>query len=162
MSTLVAIAYPNQETAQNARSTLEQLQSQELIQIKDAIIATNDGEKVHLNQSVNLTGAGALGGAFWGGLVGLIFLMPVAGMAVGAASGAISGKVSDYGIDDNFAKQLSAEVDPGQAALFLMADSSSPERVVQEMSKHNFGGKLLYTNLSAEDEERLRRAASDA
>lgn len=160
MSTLVAISYPDKETAQRALSELGQLQRQEMIRIKDAIIATNDGEKVHLDQAANLVGAGALGGAFWGGLVGLIFLMPVAGMAIGAASGAISGKLSDYGINDQFAKELSANVDPGNAALLLMADSNSPERVAEEMRKHNFGGELIYTNLSAEDEDRLRRAAS--
>ncbi len=162
MSTLVAITYPSKETAQSALSALGQLQSQELIEIRDAIIATNDGEKVHLDQAVNLAGAGALGGAFWGGLIGLIFLMPVAGMAIGAASGAISGKFSDYGIDDKFAKEMISRVDPGKAALLLMADSGSPERVVEEMKKHNFGGEIIYTNLSSEDEQRLRSAAASA
>ncbi len=162
MSTLVAITYPSKQTAESALATLGQLQKQELISIKDAIIATNDGEKIQLDQAVNLTGAGALGGAFWGGLVGLIFLMPLAGMAIGAASGALSGKLSDYGIDDDFAKDLSSKVDPGQAALLLMADTDSPDRVVSEMKKHEFGGEIIYTNLSSEDEQRLRDAAASA
>ena len=162
MSTLVAITYPDQETARQALATLTQLQKQELVQIADAIIATNEGDKVKLDQALNLTGAGALGGAFWGGLMGLIFLVPIAGAAIGAASGALGGKLSDYGIDDDFAKQLTAKVDPGKAALILMARSDAPDRVIDEMQKHNFGGEILYTNLSAEDEQRLRDSVSSA
>src|SRR5687768_12329829 len=99
MSTLVAIAYPDEATAHKARATLARLQIERLIELDDAVIAVNDGNKIRLEQAVNLTGAGALGGAAWGGLLGLIFLMPIAGMAIGAASGAIGGKFSDYGID---------------------------------------------------------------
>lgn len=162
MSTLVAITYPNPETAQQALATLAQLQKQELVQIADAIIATNEGDKVKLDQSINLTGAGALGGAFWGGLIGLIFLVPVVGAAVGAASGALGGKLSDVGIDDDFARQLASKVDTGKAALILLARSDAPDRVRDEMQKHNFGGELLYTNLSAESEQRLRDGATGA
>jgi uncharacterized membrane protein len=162
MSSLIAIAYPNEDTARKAISTLGQLQKQELVRIQDAIIATHEGDKVKLDQSLNLTRAGALGGAVWGGLIGLIFLMPVVGAAIGAAAGALSGKVSDFGINDNFARELAAKVSPGKAALIVLAQSSAPDRVVEEMKKHNLGGELLYTNLSAADEQRLRESVSQA
>ena len=42
--------------------------------------------KVKLHQP-SMAGMGAAGGALWGGLIGLIFFMPLFGMAIGAASG---------------------------------------------------------------------------
>jgi hypothetical protein len=45
--------------------------------------------KVKLNQLLHPTAAGAMSGAVWGMLIGWLFLMPVAGAAIGAASGAL-------------------------------------------------------------------------
>lgn len=162
MAALIAVTYPNEDAARKAISTLAEMQKQQLIRIQDSIIATNQGDKVKLDQAVNLTGAGALSGAIWGGLIGLIFLVPVAGAVIGAAGGALTGKLSDYGINDRFAKDLAAKVGKGQAALIVMADSTAPDRVVDEMKKYNLGGEILYTNLSAEEEQRLRNSIQGA
>ena len=135
MSTLIAIAYPDELTAKRALAKLGELQKQQLIAIDDAVIATHEGDKIKLDQSVGLTGAGAAGGALWGGLFGLIFLVPVAGLVIGAASGAIAGKLSDYGVDDKFAKEMGAKVTPGKAALVLLIRSATADRVVAEMKK---------------------------
>jgi uncharacterized membrane protein len=158
MSTLVAIAYKDPATAQAAKTELQRLQQQQLIQLDDAVIAVNEGGKIRLEQALSMTGAGAAGGALWGGLFGLIFLMPIAGMAIGAATGAIAGHFSDYGIDDKFAKQLASQVQPGQAALVLLIRSMTEDKVVAEMAKYNFGGQLIQSSLSTEDEERLKAA----
>jgi uncharacterized membrane protein len=158
VSTLVAIAYKDAETARAARAELERLQQQQLIQIDDAVIARNEGGKIQLEQGLSMTGAGAAGGALWGGLFGLIFLMPIAGMAIGAATGAIAGHFSDYGVDDKFAKQLASQVQPGQAALVLLVRSMTADKVVAEMAKYQFGGQLIQSSLSTEDEEKLKAA----
>jgi uncharacterized membrane protein len=158
MSTLVAIAYKDTATAMAARTELERLQQQQLIQIDDAVIGTNEGGKIKLEQALNMAGAGAAGGALWGGLFGLIFLMPIAGMAIGAATGAIAGHFSDYGIDDKFAKQLASQVQPGQAALVLLIRNMTEDKVIAEMAKYNFGGTLIQSSLSTEDENRLKAA----
>ena len=160
MSTLIAIAYPDELTAKRALAKLGELQKQQLIAIDDAVIATHEGDKIKLDQSVGLTGAGAAGGALWGGLFGLIFLVPVAGLVIGAASGAIAGKLSDYGVDDKFAKEMGAKVTPGKAALVLLIRSATADRVVAEMKKEQFGGELIQSNLSAEDEAKLLAAAT--
>jgi uncharacterized membrane protein len=123
---------------------------------------TNEGDKVKLDQALHLTAASDLRGTLWGGLIGLIFLMPVAAMAIGAARGALSGNLSGYGIDDRFARDLAAKVDPGKAALILLARSDAPDRVVDEVKQLNFGGEILSTNLSSEDEQRLRDRVSAA
>ena len=91
MSNLVAIAYPDVDTAQEVMGTLGRLQVERSIELEDAVIVTReDGGKVKLHQARSTTGAGAAGGALWGGLIGLLFLAPLLGMAVGAASGALT------------------------------------------------------------------------
>jgi uncharacterized membrane protein len=158
VSNLIAIAYPSEATAQQAVATLGQLQKQQLIELDDVMIARRDGDKIKLDQGVGLTGTGALGGAAWGGLIGLLFLAPIAGMAIGAATGAIAGHFSDYGIDDKFAKGVASSLPPGGAAVFLLVRRSTPDRVLAEMKQ--FGGTVLQTNLSAEAEQRLKDALS--
>ncbi len=160
MSTLVAVVYDSEEIAKNALAELGNLQKQKLISLEDAVIATNQDGKIKLDQGLNLTGAGALGGAFWGGLVGLIFLMPLAGMAIGAATGAITGKLTDYGIDDSFVKELATKVEPGKAALFTLIRDSTPDKVIEQMKQ--FGGHILQSNLSNEDEAKLQAALNGA
>ncbi len=158
MSTLIAVAYPSNDIAKQALETLGRLQKERLIELEDAVIARNDDGKIKVDQALNLTAAGAVSGAFWGGLIGLIFLMPIAGMAIGAASGALSGKLSDYGVDDKFVKEVTTEVTPGTAALFLLIRNSTPDKVLAEMKQ--FGGTVLRTNLSDEAEKRLQAALS--
>lgn len=48
----------------------------------------------------NLTAAGAVSGGFWGALVGLLFLNPGLGIAVGATTGAVSGALADVGVNN--------------------------------------------------------------
>jgi uncharacterized membrane protein len=158
LSTLVAIAYPDADSARQVMSRLVPLQKKHLIEIEDAVLAVNEGGKIKLEQSVNMTSSGAFGGAVWGGLLGLIFLVPVAGLAIGAAAGAIAGRFSDYGIDDDFARDIAAEVTPGSAALFLLVKKAKPDRVIAEMQQ--FRGKVLGSNLSDDAEHRLQAALS--
>src|SRR5262245_38975870 len=109
MSTLVVIGYNDPYKAEEVRLKLRRLQSEYLIDLEDAVVAVKDAAgKVKLHQAVNLTAAGAVSGGFWGSLIGLIFLNPLFGLAVGAAAGAVSGALSDIGIDDNFMKELAA------------------------------------------------------
>jgi len=49
-------------------------------------------------------------------LFGLLFFVPLLGMAVGAAAGAITGSLVDVGIDDDFIKSLRKEIQPGTSA----------------------------------------------
>jgi uncharacterized membrane protein len=90
----------------------------------------------------------------------LIFLVPFFGMAVGAAIGALAGKLSDFGIDDRWIKEVAAGIPNGGSALFVMARNANAERVVPEMAK--FGGTVLKTNLSLEQEQALSEALSAA
>jgi len=158
MGALVAIAYPDVNKAQAALATLQRMQLEHLIIIDDAVIARHDGDKIKLEQTFSSTKSGAISGALWGGLFGLIFFMPVIGVAVGAASGLIAGKLTDYGVDDKFAKEMVSKIEPGQVALVLLTPDVVNEEVITEMRKHDFGGELIQTTLSAENEAKIRAA----
>ena len=80
-----------------------------------------------------MAGAGALGGAFWGLLFGLLFFVPIFGMAVGAAMGALAGKLSDYGISDDFIRQVRSQVTEGTSALFLMTSDAVQDKVAEAL-----------------------------
>jgi len=155
MSTLVAIAYPDQATAEEVVATLSRLQTEHLIALEDAVVVTRDQDgKVKLHQSRKLVAGGAAGGALWGGLIGLIFFVPLLGMAVGAATGAATGALTDIGVDDSFMKDLGAKLTPGSAALIVLVHSSTPDKVLPEIA--SFGGEVIQTSLDTEAEARLR------
>ena len=159
MSDLVAVAYPNLETAREVASNIGQAQKAHLIELDDMVLVEHrDDGKIKLHQP-SLAGVGAAGGALWGGLIGLIFLMPLFGMAVGAASGAIAGKLSDTGVDDKFMKELGAKLQPGGAAVIVLVRQVNAEKMLAEVK---VPGEVIQTSLSSEGEQALRDALAAA
>ena len=157
---LVAIAYENEETAEAARKRVLELQTEYLISLEDAVVVVKDSEgRIKLNQLFNATAAGAASGSFWGFLVGLIFMMPIAGVLLGAAAGALGGKLSDYGINDGFMKSVAASIKPGNAALFLLIKNMTADKVVAGLQQ--FGGTVLRTSLDQTREKELREALDE-
>jgi len=114
----------------------------------------SDG-KIKLHQP-SMAGIGAASGALWGGLIGLIFLMPLFGMAIGAASGAAGGALSDRGIDDNFMKEIGDKLPAGGAAIFVLVREATIDKVLPEISK--YGGHVIQSSLSNEQESALQEA----
>jgi uncharacterized membrane protein len=124
--------------------------------MEDVVVVTKDDKgKVKLHQAVNLTAAGAIGGTFWGMLIGMIFLNPLVGAAVGAGAGALSGKLRDIGISHNFMKELAETFKPGSSALFVLVRKATPDKVLEQLK--GFKGKVLKTSLTADREEKLRK-----
>jgi uncharacterized membrane protein len=160
MSTLVAVAYDDAETAEKVRQELIQATKEHLLRLEDAVVVEcqPDG-KIKLHQAMSTTGAGALGGAAWGGLIGLLFLVPLFGMAIGAATGAAAGKLTDTGVNDNFMKELGAKLEPGKAALIALGSTDARDKVLERVAP--YGGHIIQTSLSHEDEEQLRAAIGD-
>ena len=156
MTTLSVLEFNSPDGADQALRILQRLQQQQLIKLVDAAVVTwsQNSKGPKTKQMVSTARAGALGGAFWGVLIGLIFLMPLLGLAVGAAAGAAGGALRDYGIDDNFIKEVREKVKPGTSALFLMTANAVVERVVAELKSLN--PELITSNLSDEQESRLR------
>ena len=161
MSTLVVVSYDQEFQAEEVRLKLRKLQKDYLIDLEDAVVATKDAKgKVKLHQAMNLTGAGALSGGFWGALIGLIFMMPLLGAAVGASAGAVSGALTDLGIDDKFMKDLAEQMQPGGSLLFVLAHGATPDKVMEELQ--GTSGKILKTSLTHEDEAKLQAVLSAA
>ncbi|WP_262027932.1 DUF1269 domain-containing protein [Microvirga sp. Mcv34] len=169
MSELVVVGFDNPNDADRVLTELTRMQKEYLIDLEDAVVAIRGSDgAVRIKQSMNLVRLGAasggLSGAMWGSLIGLLFLNPLAGLAiggaVGAGSGALSGSLIDYGINDEFIQSLGATLKPDTSALFLLIRKSQPEKVLAELS--GFKGHIIRSSLSPEQEKKLQDALSKA
>lgn len=155
-SNLVVIGFEDETTAFEMRAELAKMQKEYLIEMEDVVVVTKDeNDKVKLHQAVNLTASGAVGGSFWGMLIGFLFLNPLAGAAVGAGAGALSGKLADIGINDQFMKDLGATFKPGTSALFVLVRKATPDKVLEGLKK--FKGTVIQTSLTKDKEEELQK-----
>lgn len=161
MATLSAWKFPDALGAERAEATLLSLQKQGLITVHDAAVVTwQEGAKKPKTRQLNsLTGAGALGGSFWGLLFGLIFFVPLLGLAIGATMGALAGSMTDVGINDEFIKDVRDQVTPGTSALFLLTSDAVRDKVREAFVGQEM--QLIHTNLNNEQELALRKAFSD-
>src|SRR5262245_18026632 len=94
MADLIAIGYPDETTADAAAEEARRLAKDLIIQ-PDAIaviIRDKDGG-YHVHTDHHPVGAGATWGLFWAFLFGLLFFVPVLGLAIGAGLGALMGKM---------------------------------------------------------------------
>jgi uncharacterized membrane protein len=159
MATLVAIAYPDEATAEDARRTVQGLEADLIIQADQVAAISRDAQgKYHVTTTHGAasTGGGAWWGGFWGLLFGLLFFVPFAGLAIGAGFGALFGHLGKNAIDKGFQEQVRDAVKPGTSALFLVVEKVTPDKAVEAMSK--FGGTVLKSSLSKETEKELQEA----
>jgi uncharacterized membrane protein len=167
MSDLVVLGFDGVGTADDVLTKLRSLEKEHLIDLEDACVVVNtDAGKIQIKQAVNMTSLGFASGAstgiLIGALAGLLVLNPLAGMAVGglagAGFGALSGSLADYGIDDQFIKDLGKTIPKGSSALFLLVRRSTPDKVLPEIEPYR--PRVIKTSLSNEQEEKLRAALS--
>lgn len=157
MTHLVVLGLDSREDAERVVQLTEELAKQQLLQREDAAYAYKDAKgKVRIHQSMSLTAPAAASGALWGTLIGLIFLNPLAGLVVGAASGAVAGKLTDIGISDDLIKEVGKQLQDGKAAVFLLARSATVDRVVDALKPYS--PTVIQTNLTKEREEELVEA----
>ena len=155
MSDLIVLTFEDEVSAFQMRDKLLQLQKQKLITLADAAIVTRKSNgKPKVKQLQSLVGAGAVGGAFWGMFIGLLFFAPWLGMAFGALGGALGGKMTDIGVDDAFIKEVGEKIEPGHSALFLLVMDASPDKLLPELEA--FNATVYQTSLSDEQEAKLR------
>ena len=169
MSELIVLGFDDENTADEAMNKLSSLQKEYLVDLADMCVVVRDDQgEVRLKQAANLVGAGAASGggwgALWGTLIGVLFLNPLAGLltgtALGAGLGALSGKLADYGIDDDFIRTLGETIRPGTSALFVLVRKATPDKVLPELQQ--FGGTVIKSSLSNEQEQRLQEALRGA
>jgi uncharacterized membrane protein len=152
---LVAIAYPDMDTAERVRKVLVHASEVGLARLEDAVFVerTLDG-KVKLHQLRSMAKHGAAVGAAGGAAIGLLFLAPLLGAAIGAATGGLGGKLSEEGIDDLFMKDLGARLRPGAAALIVLGSTEARDELIERVKP--YGGEVLQTSLRWTDEQQLR------
>ena len=157
MRKLIAVTYDTEFKAEEVRLQFLKMQKSYLVSLEDAVVVEKkQNGKVKLHQMYNLTASGAVGGGFWGVLIGLIFMNPLLGLVVGAGAGALS----DVGINDDFMKQLAEKLTPGTSALFVLVDSDLTDKVLDAL--RGTGGTVLQSSLSHEDEAKLQAALNSA
>jgi uncharacterized membrane protein len=165
MSDLVVLDFDGTGTADEVLTKLRSMQKEHLIDLEDAcVVVHTEAGKVQIKQAVNLAAIGAASGAstgvLIGALAGLLFLNPLAGMAVGGLAGAgfggLSGSMADYGINDEFIKELGKTIPRGSSALFFLVRKSTPDKVLPEIERYK--PRVLKTSLSRKQEDDLRAA----
>ncbi len=159
MSDLIVIAFDDAQAAFDLRTRLYAMEKDYLIDMEDAVVVTRDDKgKVKLHQAMNLTATGAVGGSFWGLLIGVLFLNPLLGVAVGAGAGALSGALTDIGVDDKFMKDLGGTLKEGGGAVFVLVRKMTTDKVLDGLKDFTPKGTILRTSLSRDSEEALREA----
>jgi uncharacterized membrane protein len=159
MATLVAIGYPDEGTAEQARQTVSELEAELIIQADQVASISRDMDgkyHVHTTHGGASAGGGAMWGGFWGLLFGILFFIPFAGLAIGAGMGALFGHLGEKGIDKAFQEQVRDYVKPGTSALFMVIEQATPDKAIAALQQ--YGGTVIKTSLSDEDTKRLQEA----
>lgn len=154
MSELIVIGYPDETTAVKVLDQLQEAQQEFLVDLDDAaVLVRNQRGKLKVTTTDHLVAGATLGGMFWGLLIGLLLLAPIAGLAVGAIVGAATGGLVRLGIKDDFRDQVADMVKPGTSAILAVIRKITPDKVVEELRP--YGGTILRTSLTYEQEEEL-------
>ena len=160
MSELIIIGYDDHAKATSAYNEVMALQGDFVVELKGLAIVTVDEEgKSHVETPQKIVGMSAASGALWGMLLGLLFFVPFFGLALGGLMGALFGKLGKSGINDEFRSQVNSLLEPGKAAVVIMASKITEDKFADRMSP--FGGTLLKTSLSEEDEKELAHELGD-
>lgn len=154
MSELIVIGYDDHDTAKRAYEQVQQLQGDFVVNLTGLALVTVDADgKNHVETPSRIVGASAAAGALWGAILGMLFLVPAVGLLLGGAVGALLGKLSRSGINDAFRSRVQSMLAPGKAAVVIMAAKITEDKFTNAMKP--YGGDLLQTSLSSEDEREL-------
>jgi uncharacterized membrane protein len=159
MATLIAIGYPDQTTAEQARQTVQRLEADLVIQADQVAAISRDLEGRYHTSTTHggaSAGGGAIWGSFWGLLFGLLFFVPFAGLALGAGFGALFGHLGEKGIDKAFQEQVRDYLKPGTSALFMVIEQMTEDKAIAALEQ--YGGTVIRTSLSDEDTKKLQEA----
>ena len=151
------------------------------VDLHDAVAVYRDyNGKLRVDQSYQATvGQGAAWGAFWGSLIGATIAIPFTGgtsaaVAAGAlATGALGGGAlgagagaldaswwkDEFGIPDEFVKQIGAMIQPGDSAVYALLRTVNPEIIADQF--RGYGGTVLSTTLDRDQQEKVEKVLGD-
>jgi uncharacterized membrane protein len=154
---LMVLGFDDRDLAEEVFRLGTELRQAELVDLADGALAWREEDgKVRIQQAINVTGASAHSGALWGTLIACILQVPLVGLAAGATSGAIAGRLSDIGIGEDVVKEITAILGPGRAAVFALVRRSTPDRVRDAIRPYR--PAVLHASLSKDTDEELVRA----
>jgi uncharacterized membrane protein len=160
MSDLIVIGYPDENTAQNVWEELVRLEHDYLVDLDDAAIIRRDRKgKLHVTTPAHHAVAwGTFSGLFWGVLIGLLFLFPLAPLVgiAGGLMGAALGAAGNIGLKDDFKQRVQDMVQPGTSAILVLVRKVTPDKFVEALRP--YGGTVLRTSLPHDAEQELMRA----
>lgn len=159
MSKIVVIAFEDMHQAGELRAKLKRMQTQGEIKLDDSAVVVKDASGEIQVKDDN--GHALAWGTVAGGALGLILLatIPIAGLALGAASGAAVGVLADKGIKKDFIERVTEALKPGTSALFVLVHEANPEAVLAALRPYR--GTVLDSDLSPEAETALKQALSE-
>lgn len=161
MSDLIIIGYNDHDTAKQAYERIIDLQHDHVVDLTGlAVVTVDDQGKSHVDTPGKLVSGSAASGALWGGLFGLLFLAPAAGALIGGAMGALIGRLGKSGIDDSFRQRVQSMLVPGKAAVVVMSSRRTEDKFAEAIRP--FGGEILQTSLSHDQEKELAEELSAA
>jgi len=138
MSDLIVIGYPDENRAQQVWEELVRLQNDLVVDLEDAAIIRHDKKgKLYVTTPAHHAVAwGTLSGLFWGVLIGLIFLWPLAPVVgvAGGIMGAALGAAGDLGIKEDFKQRVRDLVQPGTSAIFVIARMITPDKFEEALT----------------------------
>jgi uncharacterized membrane protein len=155
---IVVVAFPDAEQARSALADVQKLVSENKLRLADAsVVELGEDGTLHVTETADM---GAGGGAARGGLAGLVVgslaLVPVAGIAIGAAAGAWLAKRRDAGFSRGFQEKIGEVLRPGAAALALLTEGGDAEAALEMVSHWN--AQVVSTDLDEDAERELREA----
>jgi uncharacterized membrane protein len=160
MSELIVIGYNDQASATQAYDKVLELNKDFVVKLTGLAVVDVDAEgKSHVHTPQKIVGVSAAGGAMWGMLIGLLFFVPGVGLLLGGAMGALFGKLGKSGVNEQFRSQVQDMLKPGSAAVVIMAEKITEDKFADAMGP--FGGTVLKTSLSEEDEKELASELAD-
>lgn len=154
MSDLIVIGYDDHDTARRSYEKVLELQKDHIVNLTGLAVVTVDSDgQTHVDTPTRTTSGSAASGALWGTILGLLFLVPIAGAVIGGALGALFGKLSQSGIDKSFRDRVQSLLSPGKAAVVIMSWQRTEDKFTDALKP--FGGRILKTSLSTAQEKEL-------
>jgi uncharacterized membrane protein len=173
---LIVVGFHGKHRASEVLGQVEQLTYDWSLDLKDAVAAyrTDDG-RLRIDQSVQpTTKEGAGYGVFIGAMIGALLAAPFTGglsaaaaataLGAGAATaGAVGGAIGaedadtfkrEYGISDDFVKDVGGMIQPGDSALFAVVRGGNPDQIAEKF--RGYGGTILRTTLSPRVAQRVQ------
>ena len=156
MSEMMVLGFENEMEADRFGVKLAELPKDMIVQLSDASEVVRDADgKPHVKHGDHLVGAGAMGGAFWGMLFGLLFFVPFLGSR-SAPAWARSSASSVRPASREVLQQMGDAVPPGRAGWFLVITQLTEDKFLAAIEGTN--ATLVRSNLTAEQEKELKHA----